>query len=384
MPPTPALVGSRLRQIREHFSADLDEVARATGIPEQSLVAFEGQHKLPTGDEILILADYFKCDFRFFISEDELGPFHQTEALFRKYENELTKEDRWAIQELLYLCECEEFLMSTLSSQDRSVFQFQKRGKYFKRHAEDAASELRRFLGYTQDVVPKDVYRDFRRIGLHIFRRQLANSEISGLCIRHPKAGKCVLVNYREDVYRQRFSVTHEVAHALLDDESDVFVSFDESRWSKKDLSEIRANTFASRYLVPPEFLHRIPYPTQWDPDKAITWANNLRINVETLANALKSSRLIADEVYLQLKSVRIPGELKIDPELPESLSAGTRARREAMLRRGLSPLYVDLCFRAYREGIVSAGRLAEMLLTHTYDLAGIAEVYGERLEHGD
>ena len=41
-----------------------------------------------------------------------LAPFEQTETLFRMYGDELSSEDRWAIQEFLFLCECEDYLLS--------------------------------------------------------------------------------------------------------------------------------------------------------------------------------------------------------------------------------------------------------------------------------
>lgn len=232
-----------------------------------------------------------------------------------------------------------------------------------------------------------DVYEDFRRIGVHVFRRQLGNSNISGLFIKHPIAGKCVLVNYSEDVYRQRFTASHEVAHSILDDEEDkekvvVVVSFSER--SKDDYSEIRANTFASRYLMPPELINRIPDVEQWTPEKAIDWANRLKVSTEALAYSLKSLNLISDSTVAQIKSVRVPKISKVDPELPENLSPKSRQRREELLRRGLSTFYVGLCFDAHEQGIISAGRLAEMLLVDGHELNTIADIYGRRLRHGD
>ena len=235
------MLGAKLRRFRNQVDASLAEVSAATGILEQLMEDYEQARREPTGDEILILADYYKCDFKFFISNEKLAAFEQTETLFRKYSSELSKSDRWAILELLFLCECEEYLLKVLPSQKRSVFDFKKSGTHFKTHGAEAASALRRHLGYEAKMVPMDVYRDFRSIGCHVFRRRLVNSTISGLCVRHPVAGKCILVNYSEDVYRQRFTAAHEVAHAILDDDQDVIVSFTSD---KGNLSEIRANVF--------------------------------------------------------------------------------------------------------------------------------------------
>jgi Zn-dependent peptidase ImmA (M78 family)/DNA-binding XRE family transcriptional regulator len=375
------LLASKLRRYREQFQATISEVSSATGISEDSLTAFENAEKQPTGDEILILADFYKCDYKFFISGEQLAAFEQTETLFRKHGEQLSKEDRWAIQEFLYLCECEEFLMRILPVNQRKPFIFIKQGSFYKGHGEAAAAKLRRNLGYAPNMIGMDVYDEFRRIGLHVFRRHLDNSEISGLFIKHPIAGKCVLVNYSEDIYRQRFSAAHEAAHAILDEESDSIISF---KWDTRDLNEVRANTFASRYLMPPAFLRVIPDPAQWDSEKAIEWANKLKVSTEALAYALKDADLVSDHMMELIKSVKVPAEQKADPELPGSLSEKSRERKRKLLRIGLSDFYVGLCFDAYEKAKISAGRLSEMLLINEQELPSLAALYSRSLSYGD
>lgn len=375
------MMGSKLRRFRNQVEASIDEVSAATGISVKLLEDYEHARNQPTGDEILILADYYKCDFKFFISNEKLAAFEQTETLFRKFSAELSKADRWAILELLFLCECEEYLLNTLQSNTRSTFIFEKTGNHFKTHGAEAAAALRRHLGYDARTIGMDIYRDFRSIGCHIFRRRLTNSTISGLCIRHPVAGKCILVNYSEDVYRQRFTAAHEVAHAILDDDQDVIVSFTSD---KGNLSEIRANVFASKYLMPLEFLRMIPSPDRWDQQKAVDWASKLKVSTQSLAYALKDAGLISAEQESTIMAVKVPAAVKSDPELPMTLSPNVRQRREDFLSRGLSMSYVDLCFDAYDRGIISAGRLGEMLLAKEDELPGIAELYGRQLKHED
>jgi hypothetical protein len=156
------------------------------------------------------LADYYKCDYQFFISNEKLAPFEQTEILFRKHGDEFSKEDRWAVQEFLFLCESEDFLLSLIPRKDYKPFSFTTVGTYFKGHGEEAAKKLRQHLGYSSNEVNSNIYDDFRRLGFHIFRRELGNSNISGLYIKHPVAGKCVLVNYSEDVYMQKLLVNRK------------------------------------------------------------------------------------------------------------------------------------------------------------------------------
>lgn len=368
------LFGSKLQSYREQFQISFSELALKTGIPEELLVAFEDGRQEPTGSEILILADFYKCDYKFFISNEILAPFEQTKTLFRKYGDKLSKADRWAIQEFLFLCEAEEFLIKEISERSPKSFSFVKRGDFYKGHAIQAAAELRRHLGYKPNEVPLNVYADFRRIGLHVFRRQLGNSSISGLFIKHPVAGKCILINYDEDIYRQRFTLAHEAAHAILDDDSDFVVSF--TNWNLNDLSEIRANTFASCYLMPPDFLTKIPNSEDWPTSKAIEWANRFKVSTPALAKALEDAKLISGTTRSQIRSLKVPNSEKLDPELPQDLSPSSRIRKEELLRRGLSDAYVKLCFEAFEKKSISYGRLAEILLVDERQLLFIAELY--------
>ncbi|AUT01539.1 DNA-binding protein [Nostoc sp. CENA543] len=376
-----ALFSSKLRKCRDQFEKSLAEVATDTGIPENILVALENGERRPTGDEVLIFADYYLCDYQFFISNERVASFEQTETLFRRYGDEFSKEDRWAVQEFLFLCECEEFLLQLFSPIVYKPFSFIKRGSYYIGHGKEAAKALRKHLGYASNEIRMDVYEDFRSLRFHIFRRQLGNSNISGLFIKHPTAGKCILVNYSEDIYRQRFTAAHESAHGILDDEQEFVISL---KTDKKNLVEVRANNFASDYLMPPEFLQKIPDCRNWTPEKAVEWANKLKVSTEALAYALKNSNLITDDVEAQIKAVRVRKDLKVDPELPESLSLGSRQRREELLKRGLSNFYVGLCFDAYEQGFISAGRVAEMLLASKYELIEIASIYGRTIKYGD
>jgi len=194
----------------------------------------------------------------------------------------------------------------------------------------------------------------------------------------HPTAGRCALVNYSEDIYRQRFSAAHEMAHAIFDSESGPSVSFN----GQRDNLEYRANRFASCYLMPPEFLRRLPSPSLWTEADAQYWANELRVSCGALGIALKEAKLVDQTTSDRIRRFRVPREAKIDPELPQTLNDTQRARKEGLLERGLSDHYVRLCFEAYGQSAISLGRLAEALLCSRGELAELARLYGWSL-HG-
>lgn len=379
MPIDLRLLGSKFGKYRAQLQESLLDVASSTGIDVDRLTQIEGGTVEPTGDEVLILADHYRCDFKFFISNEQVAPFEQIETLYRAHGSDFSKADRRAVQDFLYLCETEDFLMRELDRAPGS-FTFIPSGKYFKGHAEGAAIRLRSAMGHADNAVPRDVYAEFRSVGVHVFRRKLGNSNISGLFIAHPVAGHCALVNYSEDIYRQRFSAAHEMAHAIFDADQGATVSFDQPEGA--DLVEVRANRFASCYLMPPAFLSKLPDPHEWSDSDAISWANKLRVNCSALAIALREARLVNQATYAQISRLRVPREDKIDPELPPSLNTAQRKRKEELLERGLSDHYVALCFEAHSTGVISQGRLAEALMCSQAELLELANLYGRTL-HG-
>jgi Zn-dependent peptidase ImmA (M78 family)/transcriptional regulator with XRE-family HTH domain len=344
------MFSEKLRRYMDQLQVSVDDLAGKTGVAADRIAAMLSGSVEPTGDEVLIFSDYFKCDFVFFISNQKLAPFEQTESLFRKHGTDLTAEDRWAIQEFLYLCECEMFLLAELRPGPRNPFACVKQGNHYKSHGQDAARLLRQHLRYSQAEIPANVFRVFRDIGLHVFRRRLGKSSISGLFVRHPSAGGCVLVNYSEDVFRQRFTACHEAGHALLDDDEEFVVSFSDRRGH--DTREVRANTFASRFLLPPETLNAIPDCRSWTAGKLVHHASRLMVNTETLLYALEEASLLTESQVELLRGVKVPPTAKVDPELPASLASREMERKRKLLQRGLSDSYVELAFEAYHRGV--------------------------------
>lgn len=374
-----AALGDKLRKYRDQLQETIAEVAEVTGIPGDRLTGMEEGRVEPTGDEVLILADHFQCDFKYFISNERLAPFEQTDTLYRRHSDAFLKADRRAVQEFLYLCETEALLMTELG-RTHVEFEFKPRGTFMKGHGEAAAAALRNTLGYVDHEVRRDVFAEFRRIGVHVFRRHLGNSNISGLFIRHPSAGKCALVNYNEDVYRQRFSAAHEVAHAILDLDQEATVSLE--RYPGVDLREVRANRFASCFLMPPAFLKKIRVTQGWSDDECLHWANELRVSCSAFGIALLEAELVGSQRGEKIQKLRVPKDAKKDPELSDDLIVGQRQKKARLLELGLSDFYVGLCFDAFKEGVISQGRLAEALLSSYSGLAELAMLYGRSL-HG-
>ena len=371
-------ISRKLQHARLLQSFEVETVSQNTGISADRINAIESSLSRPSGDEVLILATYYRHDFRDFLDEKRPAPFEQTDLLYRRHGDDFRPEDRRAIQEFLFLCEIESSLEVDLDIK-KLKFSFTPKRSYYKEHGEEAAKELRSKLSYAPNEIPRDVFTDFRRIGCHVFRRRLENSDISGLYIEHPIAGHCLLVNYDEDLYRQRFSVSHEAAHAIFDSSETVVVTFRKKRsqHSEEKLKETRANRFASCYLMPPDQLPRV---SRWTEEQAKSWAQKLRVSTSALSFALLEAKLVDEATASTFRSSRVNSSEKIDPEAPTSLTDKQRGRRLALLERGLSDYYVGLCFEAHHNGLISAGRLGEALLADHMETREISVLFGRSI----
>ena len=165
---------------------------------------------------------------------------------------------------------------------------------------------------------------------------------------------------------------------SILDDDQDFVVSFS----GPADLVEVRANTFAGHFLLPPEYLRRFATVT-WDEALVVEIATRLYVNVDTLLIALQRDGLLSGERAAEFKHLKVPTHDKHDAELPSSLQGAVRARKETMLQRGLSAEYVRLCLEAHDRSLVSANRVAEMLLVDDAGLAEVADLFRWSPQHG-
>lgn len=368
------LLARKLTGCRTRLEYSYEETFEGTGISMDRLKGFEAGHLEPSGDEILILADFFMEDYKYFISNQQSSASENTDSLYRQFGNEFTKEDRRAVQEFLYICECEADVWDLLEDK-RQPYSLPKIRPSVYTEAEEIAASVRLFLGYKENELLQNIFDDFRRLGLHIFRKKLSNSNLSGIFIQHPIAGKCVLINYSEDLYRQNFTVTHEIAHSIFDTSQSYNVSFTKDG---KDIKEIRANHFAAAFLMPENTLKKLNIQT-WTEPILVKLAEQFRVNVIALLYRLKSLKLITLNDFERFKGLKVPMSLKADPEL-KNLPNKIAEAKKSVLEHGLSASYIRKCHEAYSKAFISQARLAEMLLTPEEDLKKLLALFNLKL----
>jgi Zn-dependent peptidase ImmA (M78 family) len=368
------LLSKKLTACRSRLEYTYSEIFEGTGIKEDRLEAFEHSQIEPTGDEILILADFFREDYKYFISNQQSSASENTDSLYRQFGKDFTKEDRRAVQEFLYICECEADIWSLLDENKRP-YQLPNNRSTSNNEAEEIAGIVRTLLGYKENELLQNIFDDFRNLGLHIFRRKLHNSNLSGIFIHHPVAGNCVLVNYSEDLYRQNFTISHEVAHSIFDTNQLYNVSFTKDG---KDIKEIRANRFAAGFLMPATILRKLKV-SSWSEQILIKLASQFRVSIIALLCRLKSLKLITKQDFDKFEELKLPKALKEDPEL-KGLPDKIASAKIKVLERGLSATYVRKCHEAYSKSLISQSRLAEVLLTSEHELQDVLALFNLKL----
>ncbi len=135
---------------------------------------------------------------------------------------------------------------------------------------------------------------------------------------------------------------------------------------------------------MPSVFLKKIPNPKEWNMEKDVEWASKLKVSTTALAYALKANNLIDSNIMDKIKTVKVPKEQKIDPELANTSSTKIMKRKEKLLKAGLNSHYVNKCITAYKSNLISANRMAEMLLTDEKGLANILSLFEAEIDYGD
>lgn len=373
------IIAQKLLRSRNNMGLDKIEVSNLTGIDVDRIEALESGIVEPSGDEILILADVYKEDFRYFISNQNLSSAETVDELYR-LNGSITKIDKQAIQSFIFHSANEQSLFDSLGKKNEVfVSPSINNERVWKSDGIKVAQALRQFLGYKNMDAYRNLYCEFRRIGLHIFRVKLQDSNLSGLFVKHPIADKCVLVNFDDNLYRQNFTLCHEVGHALMDGSN-----YNVSYQAQKDYREYRANAFASEFLMPQAVIKQIN-PSSLTPENVVRYATQFRVNVQAFLIALENAGVITPDKRAEYDGMRlkVPRNEQVDYEL-EDLTDYLKDSYKMMFERGITPYYVRLCYEAYENGVITVDRMSEILDISLYELPSFLDTLKLKLNNGD
>lgn len=173
-----------------------------------------------------------------------------------------------------------------------------------RRKAEEVRAHLRLGLGPLGDL---DVVCEL--LGVTVYRAGLGpdlETAVSGAFLKHPKVGFAVLVNLEMTPGRRRFTLAHELAHALFHSNRRTFVISGPT----KDGQERFANAFAGEFLMPTEGIRRAMEefgigPKIGQPAEVVHLQRLFRVSYATALVRLRQARLLAPADFEALRQVR-------------------------------------------------------------------------------
>lgn len=234
--------------------------------------------------------------------------------------------------------------------------------------------------------------------------------KMSGMFLHHPTFGSAILVNEGHPLSRRRFSFCHEYAHALLDRQAPASIS---SSRNRRDLREVRANSFAAAFLLPAEGVHtflrhrRKTLPSRveqivYDPlapdskelvaGRTRNAASDTRVTYQDVASLMTFFRTSYQATCYRLKSLNLVGKDELEDLLRKedyakaafellNMFDGDPNNEEIDSRFDKDVLklqVVNLVIEAYRRAEVSKGKLRDIsyvLEIGAADLLKLAEM---------
>jgi Zn-dependent peptidase ImmA (M78 family) len=297
----------------------------------------------------------------------EGGPEDQVEAvLFRKGAIDGT-EVRLAVRRFVQRCvsekELEEMLGITSAAGGRPSYQLRAPRSVWDAvmQGEDLAGRERRRLGLGLEPIRNPVEL-LQQQGVRVGTLEGAgDQELDGVYFESAILGPCVGINPRRDPwtgFRISFTVAHEYLHWLLGDTEAEQIHVQRFR---KDLREVRANSFAAAFLMPREALIRYFSSAgllaadgriaTLGPADIVRAMDYLGVSREALQYRLRALKLLPEQQWEELRRLSFP------------VSAVARALR-LQLRADfdLDDRFTELVVRAWSHGLVTTGRAADLL----------------------
>ncbi|WAS96392.1 ImmA/IrrE family metallo-endopeptidase [Nannocystis punicea] len=146
------------------------------------------------------------------------------------------------------------------------------------------------------------------KLGIRVMRAFFSEENFSGLIARRSEAGTTILVNEKDHPIRQRFTIAHELGHALLhlqdqeefvDRDSNFFRSSpysNEAEWTLERRREFEANVFASELLMPSVLVKELWYRLPREERVVKNMAVILGVSEEAIGYKLADLRLFEGE----------------------------------------------------------------------------------------
>jgi Zn-dependent peptidase ImmA (M78 family)/DNA-binding XRE family transcriptional regulator len=305
-------LAAQLGRARELAGFTQDDVAAALGVSRAMISYWEGDQRRPSQTQVAALATLYRRQASEFYSDAPLDDAaDEARMLFRRATASLSVTARQGIGAFIDFLDSYAKLADacriSLRGMRQSPFGITPgfdSAEDARRKAEEVRAHLRIGLG---PVV--DEHRICELLGITVFYAALGQDltkTISGAFYRHPAVGFAILINLEMTPGRRRFTLAHELAHALLHSDHDRLVV----SGPKRDTRERFADMFAGEFLMPAEGIRRAieelgAGPRLNDPADVIHLQRFFNVSYITALVRLRQARLLSPANFEAFKLAR-------------------------------------------------------------------------------
>ena len=373
-------IAARLKELRTGLGFTQAQVAGHLGVHRPAISEIEAGRRAVTAEELFQLANLYGSSVGEILNEERPPAARASELLALRSDDPHAPSTRVAIERFISDRQSEVELEEMLQAGDVAAVRrhFDLPAPVSKGAAitqgERLAERERQALGLGMEPV-RNVLALLAQQGVRIGPiRSLDNKNIDGLYFESEDLGACIGINLRpsdQTGSRAAFTGAHEYAHCLLRDRQRELFSFGAP---DGDLQEVRANAFAAAFLMPRTGVEgyfrqvglaveeRIEHLAPGDVVRAMDYFG---VSRAALLFRLLNLRLISEEMRQALDSFTISSVAK---------ALGLTFRH----REYLSSRLPQLAIHAWRQGLITTGRAAELCALELVEFTERMQQLGE------
>jgi Zn-dependent peptidase ImmA (M78 family)/DNA-binding XRE family transcriptional regulator len=360
-------IAEQLARARSDSGFDQEDLASALGVSRAMVSYWEAGSRTPNDRQLVALSRLLRTPIAVLLGHEEPSPTPDVAAmLMRGADQELAAGDahrglREFAEFLDAYAELAEATGFTIRGMNESPFVSgagYQSGDDVRRKAEEVRAHLRVGLGPIGDI---DAVCEL--LGITVYRARLGDDlshTISGAFFNHPVIGFSVLVNLDMTPGRRRFTVAHELAHALFHSKDSRYTV----STARKPPRERFADAFAGEFLMPTGGLRRVMEeqgfsPRIDDPSEVIHLQRYFDVSYVTALVRLRQAKYLTQASFEEFQRVR---PVLLARSLGFEIGEEEYRPRPAVWRlERFPPRFRRLLRHAVRQGVISVPSASAM-----------------------
>ncbi len=305
-------IGENLASARSNSRLDQEDLANALGVSRAMISYWEAGSRRPNDRQLSALGRLLRTPIGVLLgTEDPPSSPDLASMLMRGADQDVPGDAHSGLQEFA------EFLDTYADLADATGFSVRgmhespfvslagyESGEDARRKAEEVRAHLRVGLGPIGDM---DAICEL--LGITVYRAPLGadlSRTVSGAFFNHSSVGFSILVNLDMTPGRRRFTVAHELAHALFHSQNSRYTI----STARKPPKERFADAFAGEFLMPTEGLRRVMEeqgfgPRVDDPSEVIHLQRFFNVSYVTALVRLRQAKSLTQANFENFQRVR-------------------------------------------------------------------------------